>query len=80
MIVNSSKFYFVTLLSLVLIYIVDLGIGKLLLLYGYIKDPLKIEKNHVQEFNKISLNKKQDKFLNEIQIKDEYKKVNDEES
>jgi phospholipid-transporting ATPase len=80
MIVNSSKFYFVTLLSLVLIYIVDLGIGKLLLLYGYIKDPLKIEKNHVQEFNKISLNKKQDKFLNEIEIKDQYKKVNDEES
>lgn len=81
MVVYSPKFYFVTLLAIVLNYIVDVGIGKLLLLYGFIKDPLKIERNHVQEFNKISFNKKQKNTMHEIEeIKDVYKKVNDEES
>jgi len=80
MIMSSLKFYLVTLLSMVMIYVVDLGFGKILLLYGYIKDPLKIEKYNVEEFNNISIKRKKEKSLNEIDIKDEYKKVNDEDS
>jgi len=80
MIIHSLKFYFVTILCAFFIYIVDLGVGKLLFLYGCVKDPLKMDKNQINDYKKVPSNKNHEKYYMEEEIKDGYKKVNDEES
>ena len=76
MIVNSVKFYVVTLMVCVLIFVIDNGVSKMFNLFGCVKDPLKIDKSQINEYVKLS-GKNNDYKLSDIEIKDGYKRVDD---
>ncbi len=80
MIMTSLKFYMVMFSCVLLIFILDLGIGKMLILYGCVKDPLKININQIYEFNRSNNNENLDRKMDSIQNKDGYVKVNDQEN
>ena len=74
--IHSLKFYLVTLLCCVLIYALDSGVNKMLILYGCVKDPLKLDKKLIEDYriNSIKKNLKINLIANEND-KDTYKIV-----
>ena len=72
---GALNFYLTTFLICVLSFILDNGFGKLFLLFGLIKDPLRIKKNEISNYTKVPVSNFDKNTGQVFEFTDDYEKV-----